>query len=197
MIRVGITGLIGAGKSYISGLFHDIYQVKIFNSDLEAKKVVLQPEVRSQIIQLLGAESFAGESYNTKFVGGKVFNDPNLKNKLDNIIHPVVYNQLNHFFNINQKEPYVMIESALMIQTGYYINLDKLCIIKADVPTRERRVLNRDTSRTRSEFLKINALQETGIPAKLWKPTFQIKNTDSPILKQIHYCHKWLLGGLG
>ena len=83
MIKVGITGGIGAGKSIISKVLKKL-GFFVFDTDSEAKKLMNESEeVKSFLLKELGSESFADGKINKLYIAGKIFNDNLLRNKLN------------------------------------------------------------------------------------------------------------------
>ena len=96
MITVGLTGGIGSGKTTVAKMFQEL-GVPVYNSDKEAKSLmVLNDNVKQQIIQLLGEETYVEGNLNREFIAKKIFNDPNLLRSMNAIVHPAVRN--NFFF---------------------------------------------------------------------------------------------------
>lgn len=139
---VGLTGGIGSGKSTVAKYFTEC-GVPVYNADIEAKKVVLIPEVKQQIINLLGEESFKGDSYNTKYVSERVFNDHNLLAQLNAIIHPAVVAHFESWIK-KQHAQYVIKEAAILFESGSYKQCDKIILVVAPKKSKLLRVMHRD-----------------------------------------------------
>tara|TARA_B100000949_G_C14180341_1_gene407224 strand:- start:198 stop:788 length:591 start_codon:yes stop_codon:yes gene_type:complete len=139
---VGLTGGIGSGKSTIANFFKDL-GVPVYIADIEAKKLMLQADIRNKIIDLLGKSAYNIDEPNRKYIADIVFKDENMLAKLNAIIHPAV---ANHFKNWaqNQKSDYVIKEAAILFENGGDKDCDLTILVTA--PERERimRVTARD-----------------------------------------------------
>lgn len=141
---VGLTGGIGSGKTTVATMFKKL-GIAVYIADDEAKKVIMLPEVKSKIIDLLGKEAFTDESYNNNYVASVVFRDKAMLKKLNAIIHPAV--QL-HFeqWKKNQKGMYVIKEAAILFESGSYLFCDKTILVISSKNKRIQRVINRDNT---------------------------------------------------
>ncbi|MCX8473871.1 MAG: dephospho-CoA kinase [Sediminibacterium sp.] len=114
MIRVGLTGGIGSGKSYVCSIFKAL-GVEVFSADDAGKKVMLNPEVMCQMIALLGKESYLNNQPNKVFIAHKIFSDSALLEQVNNIVHPKTL-QLFYEWSLQfeGKMDYVITETALL-----------------------------------------------------------------------------------
>src|SRR6056297_1417163 len=144
MMIVGLTGGIGSGKSTVAKMFKEL-DVPVYNSDKEAKLLMENSEeVKSAIINLLGSESYGDEgSLNRPYIANKVFNDSELLDKLNGIVHPAVR---DHFLKWaqNQKSPYVVQETALIFENEAEDKYDYTILVPAPAEIRVQRVMDRD-----------------------------------------------------
>lgn len=147
MLRIGITGGIGTGKSFVCNLFQYL-GIPVYDADLRAKQLVNESEsVQQKIREAFGPESFTqtGE-YNRKFIGTKIFQHPEMKQMLEQIIHPAVREDTLRWFERNEKKhlPYVLKEAALLFESGSYADLDKIIVVDAPMELRIERIKQRD-----------------------------------------------------
>jgi len=134
---IGITGGIGSGKSTIAQELGK-QGFAVYDCDREAKRIIAENnEVQQAIIALLGEEAFVDGIYNTQYVAQRVFADPQLRQQLNQIIHPAVKN------DILLKQPRV-IESAILCEAGLDRLCDKIVVVEAPEDIRIERVLARD-----------------------------------------------------
>lgn len=134
---IGLTGGIGSGKSTIAQELGK-QGFAVYDCDLEAKRIIAENnEVQQAIIALLGEEAFVDGIYNTQYVAQRVFADPQLRQQLNQIIHPAVKN------DILLKQPRV-IESAILCEAGLDRLCDKIVVVEAPEDIRIERVLARD-----------------------------------------------------
>ena len=144
MLKVGITGGIGSGKSTITSLFHDL-GVPIYNSDERAKWLLSNDvDLMDQIKILFGQESYSNNKLNRAHIANIVFQDNDMLKQLNAIIHPLVKIDFENWLLLQKKELLVIKEAAILIESGAYKELDVLIVVLADKKTRIKRVINRD-----------------------------------------------------
>ena len=154
MIRLGITGGIGVGKSYVSDVFNKM-GILVYDSDAKAKELMATDQsMISDIKELLGNQAYNEEGLDREYIATKVFNNQVLLEKLNEIVHPIVYANFQAWA-VEQKQALVIQESALLLQRGNKKGLDKLLLVEAPLDTRISRVLSRDPFRTREEIMSI------------------------------------------
>jgi dephospho-CoA kinase len=140
----GITGGIGSGKSVISRMLKAM-GYPVFAADEESKKILdHDPEVRRQVIALLGSAAYAAEgSADRQFIAGIVFTDPSKLEALNQILHPVVR---RHFlaWAEAQKGNLVFKEAAILFESGSYSDMDLVIGVTAPDAVRIQRVMDRD-----------------------------------------------------
>ncbi len=145
MLKVGITGGIGSGKSLISGIFR-LLGVPVYNSDLRAKEIMSQNEsVRDQISVLFGTEAYDIEGYlNRSYIASRVFSNAELLAELNRIVHPEVGRDFNEWCLCHVKHTYVLKEAALIFEAAIDNELDKVVLVFAPENLRISRVMERD-----------------------------------------------------
>lgn len=144
MRLIGITGGIGSGKSHLSSFIQDL-GFPVYNSDQRAKNIVNHEKVKAQIISIFGEKAYIQNKYNTKFIASEVFNNDDLLNQLNKIIHPEVQKDFHIFVErrANEGARLVFKESALLVETKAFRRLDKLILVTAPKEVRLNRVLKR------------------------------------------------------
>lgn len=149
---VGLTGGIGTGKSTVAKLF-EIMGAKVFNSDDNARNQYFVPEIKKQVIDLLGADCYnADGTIHKKNISNKIFSDTSLLQKLNGIIHPAVIRDFKSFANANAGS-LIIKESALLFEVGLDRELDKIILVTSPLELRIERVMKRDGS-SREEVLR-------------------------------------------
>ena len=141
---IGLTGGIGAGKSLIAKVF-SILGVPVFNSD-DAGRNILDEDAaaRESVRQIFGDRAFVDGVPDRKYLADIVFNDTEMREKLNQIIHPAVRQAFARFVNENRDADYVINEAAILIETGAYKNLDAMILVTAPEEIRIQRVMKRD-----------------------------------------------------
>ncbi len=134
---IGITGGIGSGKSTIA---QELAKrgFTVYDCDREAKRIIAEnTDVQQEIIDLLGEEAFAGGRYNTAYVAKRVFEDKQLLEALNAIVHPAVG------LDIMKRKP-DFVESAILFESGLDILCDRIMVVDAPEEIRIARTIARD-----------------------------------------------------
>ncbi|WBL24953.1 dephospho-CoA kinase [Zunongwangia sp. HGR-M22] len=151
MIKVGLTGGIGAGKTTISKMFKEL-GVPVYIADDAGKELMnTSAEIRKKIIDLLGEESYNKDLPNRAFIASKVFNDKELLEKLNAIIHPAVAQHFKEWFK-RQTYPYIIYEAAILFEKGSQKNFDYTVLVSAPKEIRIKRLLKREDSLKREDI---------------------------------------------
>lgn len=144
MLKIGITGGIGSGKTYVCQLLEKL-GYPVFYSDEEAKKLMTQdPSLISEIKQLLGDESYIQNELNKPFIAHSIFHNSKLREAINLLVHPKVFQAFELWKN-KQSSTIVFNESALLFETESYKRFDKNILILSDNETRIKRIQLRDT----------------------------------------------------
>ncbi|WP_405265869.1 dephospho-CoA kinase [Cellulophaga sp. Ld12] len=141
---VGLTGGIGSGKTTVAKMFH-VLGVPVYNSDIEAKKLMVSSEVlKVKIKELLGTESYTDHKLNRTYIADKIFTDPDLLAQLNAIVHPAVK---EHFITWvgDQNSDYIIQETAIIFENNSQDKFDKIILVTAPESVRIQRVTSRDT----------------------------------------------------
>ena len=144
---VGLTGGIGSGKTTVAKMFHAL-GVPVYNSDIEAKKLMVTSEVlKVKIKELLGTESYIDHKLNRTYIADKIFTDPDLLAQLNAIVHPAVR---QHFMSwvAQQKAAYIIQETAIIFENDTQNKFDKIILVTAPEKIRIARVTSRDAIST-------------------------------------------------
>ena len=152
---IGITGGIGAGKSTVSTICKHL-GFKVYNSDQRAKEIVSEDSIiKKKLISFFGNYIYKNGVLNRKFLSDKIFNDKSSLQQINSIIHPAVKKDFNSWVINNSNEKILFKESALLLESGAYKELDKIILIVSDKNLRVSRVLNRDQNRSKKEIESI------------------------------------------
>ena len=178
---VGITGGIGSGKTTVSNIFLHL-GYKIYNSDERAKYLMERDEETvEKITDLLGESAYKEGLINKKLISESLYNDDNLREKINAIVHPVTINDFNHWVNENPDDILVK-ESALIYQTRSYKELDCVICVKADKDIRIKRILDRDKFRNEEDIMQIMRSQIIYNYEGEFKPHYIIENNGKDLL---------------
>ena len=152
---IGITGGIGAGKSTVSSICKHL-GFKVYNSDQRAKEIVSEDSIiKKKLISFFGNNIYKNGVFDRKFLSDKIFNDKSSLQQINSIIHPAVKKDFNSWVINNSNEKILFKESALLLESGAYKELDKIILIVSDKNLRVSRVLNRDQNRSKKEIESI------------------------------------------
>ncbi|MBC7891188.1 MAG: dephospho-CoA kinase [Sphingobacteriaceae bacterium] len=188
---VGITGGIGSGKSLVCRIFRTL-GVPVYEADARAKWLTTHdPVLQKDILELLGAEAYtpSGE-YNRAYVAGRVFQNPNLLQKLNALIHPCV--RLDGAEWVQQhasKAPYLLYEAALMRAAGDGNLFQKIVVVHAPPELRLRRVLSRDRHRSEADVRAIMASQLSDEERLAFADFILENNEQTPLLDAVLALH--------
>lgn len=140
---VGLTGGIGSGKSTIAKWFAE-KGIPVYDSDAEAKRLMNEShQIRKQLIELFGTAAYLDEQLNRKFIASQVFENKNLLEELNQIVHPVVRADFRNWVQ-NQTTPFVVKEAAILFESGAYKDCDYVVSVVSNEELRIQRVMERD-----------------------------------------------------
>ncbi len=145
MVLVGLTGGIGSGKSTVAKYFEKL-DVPVYYSDTEAKKLMITSKsLKKSLIKLLGKKAYINDSLNKKYIAKKIFNDAELLNEMNALVHPAVR---KHFMKwvADQEASYVIQETALLFENLNPDFYDAIILVTAPEKERVERVMLRDNS---------------------------------------------------
>ena len=183
MLKVGITGGIGSGKSMV-GKILEALGYPVFYSDDQAKSLSdTDPDIRKDLIQLFGSEVYNQNGLNRRFLAEKIFGDESHRQRVNQIIHPRVRQAFVEFCN-NQTSEIVFNEAAILIETGAHKNFDAMVLVTAPEDVRILRVQQRDQSD--AESIKQRMQKQWTDDQKRPHADFEIINDgEKPLLKQV------------
>ena len=144
MSIIGLTGGIGSGKTFISKIFNSNNVFVIFDSDLCAKQIMEHnTDVIGMVKEKIGKKSYVDGLIQTKYISDVIFNNKKKLDELNKIVHPKVLEEFKKF-KYNNLNKLIIIESAILFETGIYLQNDYNILVKAPVKDRIYRVMNRD-----------------------------------------------------
>ncbi len=143
MIRAGLTGSIGSGKSTVARIF-DALGYPVYYSDVRARMMYLRREVKDEVRQALGEEVFDDcENIDTRKMADVIFSDSARLQKINDIIHPRVADDFKQWA-ANQDAEMVIHESALIFEAGFQDMFHLVMMVSAPREERISRVMKRD-----------------------------------------------------
>ena len=145
MIKIGITGGIGSGKSVVASLFQ-LLGVPVYIADEESKRLTNQSmTIRRQLIAHYGEAIYTAEGLNKPLLAAKIFQDPAQRRIVNGIIHP----EVKHHFEAwaaQQETPLCAIESAILFESGFDQVVDTHLMVYAPKALRIERATARDAA---------------------------------------------------
>ena len=144
MLKVGITGGIGSGKSTVSRFFSEL-GVPVYDSDQRAKSLMQHDDsIIIKIKKEFGDDSYLNNVLNRSHIAKIVFKNELKLKQLNAIVHPVVRIDFNNWLSQNSNAKLVIKEAATMIESGAYKDLDKLIVVNANREQKIKWIKKRD-----------------------------------------------------
>lgn len=193
MIKVGLTGGIGSGKSVVAKVFETL-GIPVYYADDAAKKLMNTNEgLKKEIIKNFGEDSYTNGELNRKYIASIVFNDKEKLDLLNSLTHPATIRDAEEWIT-RQSSLYIIKEAALLFESGANKNLDFVIGVDAPLPLRINRVINRDGI-TEEEIMKRIARQMNETE-KLKLCDFIVTNNEKDlVIPQIIELHKKFSAG--
>jgi dephospho-CoA kinase len=180
MIKVGVTGGIGSGKSTVCKVFK-VLGIPVFEADQVARQLMNSDAgVRIQLIDLFGSSVYlSDQTIDRKFLSAIVFNNPSLLSGLNSIVHPAVRKAFDVWCK-NQQSPYVIQEAAILFESGFYKMMDKTIVVATDESERIQRVMKRD--KTSEEQVRQRIRNQWTDEQRIKMADFVIHNNDNELI---------------
>lgn len=184
MLRIGITGGIGSGKSVVCQLFQ-VLGVPVYDSDFRAKWVMTNDaQLRDELTAAFGPETFdATGQLNRPHLSRVAFADAAQLARLNALVHPAVGRDFAQWSTARTQEGhrYILKEAALLFESGAYRQLDQIITVFAPLAVRQARVLRRDPHRTPADVLAIIGKQLSE-EDKMERANHVLRNDDEHLL---------------
>ncbi len=182
---VGITGGIGSGKSYVARLLATNYRVPVYDCDSEARRLMLGPAIREQLVRLIGPKAYTADGQlNKPVVASFLFANAEHAAAVNGIVHPVVKADFAAWAT-RQGTPVVLVESAILIEAGFLDVVDHVVLVDAPLDLRISRAMQRDGA-TREQ---VEARIRHQLPSSEQMPYADVVvcNDGSPIMPQLRF----------
>jgi len=180
MIKVGITGGVGSGKSLVCQVFSRL-GVPVYSADEAAKKLMDNDAgIRKDLIRIFGKDIYAGEKLNRSMLAGLIFDDPGLLAQVNRIVHPRVGLDFSHWYSYFTDVRFVIQESAILFESNFFELFDYIILVTAPEEIRMQRVLGRP-GMTREKIMRIlkNQLPEE---EKIVRSHFVLRNDGTRLI---------------
>ncbi|MEI7491080.1 MAG: dephospho-CoA kinase [Bacteroidota bacterium] len=143
MLKAGLTGNIGSGKSAVALVFSSL-GIPVFHADEESKKLLGSPEVIDEISRSFGKDTIVNGLIDKRKLASLVFGDRQSLNHLNGIMHPLVLKGFNTWVSTRPLAPYVIMEAAILFESGYNKEFDRIVHVSCPEDMAIERVMKRD-----------------------------------------------------
>lgn len=153
MIKVGLTGNIGSGKTTVAQIF-EVLKVPVFNADMAAHSLFEKDYFKLQLTSLFGNRIIdPGGNINRNDIASIVFSNKKLLTQLNNLVHPEVFTLFKEWLKPLTNEKYIILEAAILFESGFNKYVDEVILVKTPEEIRIIRVMKRDNT-SRDEVLE-------------------------------------------
>ena len=191
MLKIGLTGGIGGGKSTVAKVF-EVLGMPVYYADDAAKKLMNEEgPLKQQIQKIFGATAYRNGQLDRKYVADIVFKKPDKLQLLNALVHPATINDAQKWMQ-RQRTSYAIKEAALIFESGAQQQLDYVIGVYAPTPLRIQRTMQRDGITEEEVIARINKQLDEN--SKMQLCDFVIVNDEEQLLiPQVVEVHKKLL----
>lgn len=157
MIKLGVTGGIGSGKSVVCEVLR-LHDIPVYDADLEAKNLNdTSPVIREKLIEAFGAELYKNDKLDRKKLAQLIFNDEKNLRQVNSIIHPELAKHFEKWTDGRMEHSIVAIDAAVLFEAGFQQFVDKTITVFSPIETRIERVVKRDNLTKEQILSRINS----------------------------------------
>jgi len=157
MKTIGLTGGIGSGKSTVSRLL-EVMGIPVYTADTESKKLVnISPQIREQLTATFGSQLYKNGVLDKVMFASLIFGNTENLRYANSVIHPAVFEDFRHWAEQQAQSSFVVIESAILFDSGFNRSVDATVNVSAPLEVRIRRVEERDKVSRESIEARINS----------------------------------------
>jgi dephospho-CoA kinase len=194
MLKIGITGGIGSGKTTVCKVFETL-GIPVFYADAKAKQLMTSDEVLIKGIKnVFGSESYTSPGVlDRKYLANLVFNDAVSLQKLNDLVHPAVFRAFDRWVqNVPQNTPYILKEAALLFESGSYQACDKNIVVIAPMQLKLDRVIHRDQVTDKEVLARMD--KQFNDEQKIKMADYSLENTEQhSLILQVLDLHQQFL----
>ncbi|MFZ4520387.1 MAG: dephospho-CoA kinase [Bacteroidales bacterium] len=192
MLRIGLTGNIGSGKTVVSGVFETL-GIPVYHADEESKKFLDDPLVKNEIVRHFGYGILTNDhEINKRSLATIVFTDPNALKLLNSILHPRVMRDFSSWTLSYSEKPYIMQEAAIIFESGFRHEFDFIVDVSCPKEMAIDRVIKRDKIDGHSVLRRMQFQLEDEEKSRL--SDFVIRNDGAElVIPQVLSIHQALL----
>jgi dephospho-CoA kinase len=187
IMKLGVTGGIGSGKTSVCKVF-SVLGIPVFFADPEANQVMNSDEnIIGEINKLAGDDLYTEGTLDRRKLASLIFNDKDLLKKVNSLVHPVVFENFKHWTAL-QNTPYVIMEAAILFESGASELVDRVATVIAPVEERISRVTQRNTLSREQVIGRIN--NQISDSERIKRSDYVINNSENemiiPAILKIH-----------
>ncbi len=191
VLRIGITGGIGSGKSTVARIF-EVLGIPVYYADDAAKRIMNEDEeLKEQIMAHFGRESYANGQLNRSYLASVVFNNQEKLALLNSLVHPATIRD-GERWTLRQSSPYTIKEAALLFESGSAASLHYVIGVSAPTPLRILRAMKRDNISREEVQARMRQQIDESIKMRLCDYVI-INDEQQPLLPQVLQLHEQLL----
>ncbi len=173
---VGLTGGIGSGKSTVAKMFHKLYNIPVYYTDIEAKKIMATSKIiKRRLIAKFGEATYNGDKLNRAYLANLVFTNKENLTFLESIVHPKVNQHFKRWVK-KQTQVYILQENAILFENGSDKHCNYIITVTAPKEMKISRVISRDGTTTEAVENRMN--NQWSDQKKIEKSNFNIENID-------------------
>lgn len=181
---IGLTGGIGSGKSYVGSILENM-GYHIYYSDNRAKNLMNQNQkIKNGLLSLLGNEAYIENKINREFIAQKLFSKESIRDKVNQLVHPVVREDFEQWKHSKKEAAIVFNEAAILFETGAYKGFDAVILVHAPTETKLKRLKKRDGS-TEEVLIKKMKAQWSDLKKRSLTPYHLLNDGVEPIDMQL------------
>jgi len=193
LLRVGLTGGIGSGKSTIAAIFETL-GIPVSYADPEAKRLMIEDAgLREAITRNFGTGAYTDGRLNRKYLAERVFTDPEKLKLLNSLVHPVTIRDGDRWMQeLGDRFPYAIREAALIFETRAVGHLDFVIGVSAPTELRIYRTMQRDHSTREDVLLRMRNQIDEDIKMHLCDAII-VNDEHVAVIPQVLEIHRQLL----
>ncbi len=194
MLKIGLTGNIGSGKTTVARVFK-VLGIPVYSADYEAKKFLAQADILIKLYQKFGEGIITNGIVDRKKLSDLVFADAISLRFLNQLIHPLIKTDFENWLKLKPKDcPYIILEAAILFESGFNQNVDQTILVSSPKNICIKRVKARDQVTEIDVIERMNNQWDEDRKRKL--SNYEIVNDEHRLLiPQVLEIHRSLING--